>query len=271
MNKNSTILGVIIVVLLIIGALYYAAQTSDVPASDLQTPIDSTGTVPGTNGTNANTPQPPANQPVTRNPAKPAVTTGQTAFPTDTAVTITGGVVPNGALTTYWFEYGTTAAASSKTTSQTLGGGYVLIPAPAHISGLRTNTKYYYQLVAENQFGKLTGAQYTFQTTQGTPARNGSIPTVRTTAANGITRSEANLTGTIDPNNDSTLYWFEYGKTSNLGDATIPVSVGAGTVAKVVSGTVPGLDSNTTYYYRINAQNDFGTVNGRTLTFKTSK
>ena len=281
MNNNSTILGVIIVVLLVIGGVYYA--THNAPSQNDQKIVDvdkdgvsdnDTTATPAdtTNGNTTNTPQPVTpDQPITKNPTKPLATTGPTAFPTDTEVTITGGVTPNGAVTNYWFEYGTGSNMGNKTSLQTLGSGYVLIPSPAKIIGLKPSTKYYYQLVAENQFGKVSGSQYSFQTTQGTPARNGSTPTVRTTAAKGITASGANLNGTIDPNNDTTLYWFEYGKTSKLGDATVPVSVGAGTVAKLVSSTVSGLDSNTTYYFRINAQNDFGTVNGKTLTLKTSR
>lgn len=276
MNRTSTAIAVIIVVLILIGGIYYAQNNKMSDDALIPGSTDSTGVVAGnssngTAGTVANTPQPVVNRPASKDPSKPEVVTGQKAFPSDTGVTITGGVIPNGAPTTYWFEYGTSPSAGSKTNIQTIGGGYVLIPAPANIAGLKSNTKYYYQLVAENQFGKVSGEQYTFQTTLGTPARNGSVPTVTTRSANGITDSEANLTGTIDPNSDATSYWFEYGKTRDLGDATVPVSVGAGTVAKPVSSTVIGLDNNTTYYYRINAQNDFGTANGKVMTFKTTR
>lgn len=268
-NKSSTILGAVIIILLfLVGIFYFSNRT---PATtDPNLPDLTNGTPQNTSDNPTNNPQTPeSNQPITRDPNAPIAVTGITAFPTDTTVTITGGAIPNGVATNYWFEYGTTVSVSSKTPAQSIGTGYTQIPTPITISGLRSETKYYYQLVAQNQLGKVTGIQYSFQTTKGTVARVGSIPTVRTTSANGISNTQANLNGAVDPNKDTTMYWFEYGKTNDLGETTAIASVGSGTASKPVSVTASNLDSGTTYYYRINAQNDFGTVNGKILTFKT--
>lgn len=97
----------------------------------------------------------------------------------------------------------------------------------------------------------------------------GSIPTTRTMIANGITRTTANVNGEVTPNQASTSFWFEYGQSQNLGDATAFESVGGGTAKSPVSMSLSNLNPATIYYFRINAQNQFGTVNGTILSFKT--
>jgi phosphodiesterase/alkaline phosphatase D-like protein len=84
-----------------------------------------------------------------------------------------------------------------------------------------------------------------------------------------VSRTTANLNGEVTPNKVGTVYWFEYGKTANLGNTTSFVSVGEGSTKIPTSVSVSNLDADTTYYFRINAQNQFGTVNGSILNFKT--
>lgn len=286
MNKTATIVGIIIVLILAVGGIVYLNQSASTPDVTVgtnttdQTGAGNTNTNTNTAGNAANgTPSNPSDSSqttvvtttTTQVPGKPTSTTGPKAFPTATTVTVTGGVVPNGAFTNYWFEYGTSASVTSKTATQNIGSGYALIATPAYIVGLKANTTYYYQLVAENSNGKVVGTQYTFKTTQNTPSPVGSIPAVKTLAANGVSNTSANLNANIDPNRDSTQYWFEYGTTKNLGSTSALASVGAGDVAKLVSLGLTDLATSTTYYFRINAQNQFGTVNGATLSFKTSK
>lgn len=286
MNKTGTIIGIIVVLIIAVGGIVYLNQNTSSPdvATNTNTPDQSpsVNTNTSTSGNDANnTPSNPnpSDSPqttvvtttTTQVPGKPTSTTGPKAFPTATTVTITGGVIPNGAYTNYWFEYGTSASVTSKTVTQNIGSGYSLIATPAYITGLKANTTYYYQLVAENSNGKVVGTQYTFKTTQNTPSPVGSIPAVKTLAANGVSKTSANLNANIDPNRDSTQYWFEYGTTKNLGITSALASVGAGDVVKLVSLGLTDLATSTTYYYRINAQNQFGTVNGAILSFKTSR
>ena len=200
----------------------------------------------------------------------PSATTNSGVAASDSTAVVNGRVTPNGALTTYWYEYGTTANLGSKTANQSVGSGYASTPAPGYIIGLLKSTTYYFRLVAENQYGRVSGSQYTFRTTVGNPPPVGSAPSVKTLAASGITRTTINLNGEVTPNKATTQYWFEYGKTANLGVATALVAVGDGSTKVPTSASITNLDPATTYYFRLNAQNQFGTVNGAILTFKTA-
>jgi phosphodiesterase/alkaline phosphatase D-like protein len=182
---------------------------------------------------------------------------------------VTGSITPNGAFTSYWYEYGISAEFGSKTSSQTLGSGYVAIAAPAYITGLTKDTKYYFRLVGENQYGRVNGATATFQTTVGTPAPTGSAPTTKTLAAMSVSRTTANLNGEVTPNKAETQYWFEFGKTTDLGNTSAFQSAGSGSAKVPVAISISNLEGATTYYFRLNAQNQFGTVNGAIMNFKT--
>jgi hypothetical protein len=202
-------------------------------------------------------------------PSAPIAVTNTTANPGEVFAIVTGTVNPDGALTSYWYEFGISATLGNKTASQTVGSGFVATPAPAYITGLAKDTTYFFRLVAKNQLGTVAGNQYTFQTTHGVTTPVGSIPTIRTTLVSGITNNSGDVSGEVTPNQASTQYWFEYGKTGTLGNTTALVSVGDGGASVPASALVSNLSSGTLYYYRINAQNQFGTVNGSILTFKT--
>ena len=195
--------------------------------------------------------------------------TNLSASPSATTVVIGGTVNPKGAFTSYWYEYGKTSDLGTKTSNQTMGSGFVSIQAPAYITDLSKNTTYYFRLVAENQYGKVAGNQYVFQTTESTPAPVGNAPTTKTISANNISSTTANINGEVTPNKTETQYWFEYGKTPQLGGTSAFSSAGNGTVKSSVSISLSDLESKTTYYFRLNAQNQFGTINGSILNFKT--
>ncbi|MES3004576.1 MAG: hypothetical protein V4690_00515 [Patescibacteria group bacterium] len=77
------------------------------------------------------------------------------------------------------------------------------------------------------------------------------------------------MNGEVTPNRVTTQYWFEYGKTTSLGNISAFSSAGDGTARVPVSVSLANLESGTTYYFRLNAQNQYGTVNGTILNFKT--
>ncbi len=253
MKSSTAIIGGVLAIVIIGGLIYYISQNSGLPSGT------ATSTIPG-GGTGTN-PGPTAGVPV-------AATSK--AVPSDTTVVLSGTVTPKGALTTYWYEYGTSQNLGSVTKTQAVGSGFVAIPAPGYITGLVKETTYYFRLVAENQYGKTMGTIMSFTTTVGTPAPVGSAPVIKTLAAAGISVSSANLNGEVTPNKASTQYWFEYGTTGNLGNVTSFSAVGDGSAKVPASAALANLSAGTTYYYRINAQNQFGTVNGAILTFKTS-
>ena len=243
--------------LLLVGGLFLYTQNNTGTGSPTATSTP-TGTVDDTGGT-----------PAPRQAGAPSATTNPSVISTDTTAVVVGGVVSNGAFTDYWFEYGTPAL-GSKTQGQHIGSGYSELPAPAYITGLGKDTIYSFRLVAQNQYGKATGATYTFRTTVGTPAPVGSTPTAKTLSATGIARTAANLNGEVTPNKVSTQFWFEYGETQNLGLVSTLQQAGSGSVKVPESLALSNLAPATTYYFRLNAQNSFGTTNGSILSFKTA-
>jgi streptogramin lyase len=101
--------------------------------------------------------------------------------------------------------------------------------------------------------------------TEGAPAR------VQTGRAASLGRTEAKLTGWVNPEGEATTYQFEYGTSTSFGQKvpTSGVSVGSGTTAVAVSQALSGLPGGTTYYYRVVATTGKGTINGETRHFTT--
>jgi hypothetical protein len=93
----------------------------------------------------------------------PTATTGMAAVTSNGA--LVGGVVnPNGFVASYHFDYGTTSAYGSSTTSASAGAGTTDVPVAAAIGGLAPSTVYHYRLVASGAGGTVTGADAMFTT-----------------------------------------------------------------------------------------------------------
>jgi streptogramin lyase len=80
-------------------------------------------------------------------------------------------------------------------------------------------------------------------------------PYAVTGMATGIGKTEATLTGTVNPNGVETKYYFEYGTTTSYGTKTAEVSDGSGTSNVEVSKSITGLTAGTRYDFRIVATN----------------
>lgn len=257
MDKDFVI-GLVIVLLVIVGGglIYSTTRNTDISPNATSTPQ----VVQNNNNTNGNAlPQ----------ATVPLVVTISSVSPSATTAIVSGSVNPKGAFTSYWYEYGKTSGLGIKTSNQTMGSGFVSIQAPAYITSLSKSTTYYFRLVAENQYGKVAGNQYTFETTEGTPPPVGNAPTTKTISANNISSTTANINGEVTPNKSETQYWFEYGQTPQLGNTSAFSSAGNGQTKSSVSISLSDLESKTAYYFRLNAQNQFGTINGSILNFKT--
>ena len=95
-------------------------------------------------------------------------------------------------------------------------------------------------------------------------------PTVLTGSATNVTATSATLTGTVNANGLSTTAWFEYGTVKGTyGNKTTSQTV-TGSNDTTVSITITGLTAETTYYYRIAAQNNSGTSHGEEMSFQYS-
>jgi phosphodiesterase/alkaline phosphatase D-like protein len=257
MARNGTaIASVIIGILILAGIGYFVAIRPGPSTTPTSTP---TSTPPVT------TPPP------TSQAGAPVVNTNQDSTVSNSTAILSGTVNPRGAQTTYWFEYGTSSSltGSSQTKNQTIGSGFTTIDTPGVITGLAANTKYYFRVVARNSFRTTQGAIHSFTTTNTPPPQLGAAPTARTTAASSVNRATAILNGRINPNGAQTTYWFEYGASSGLGTVTALQSGGSGSANLDVTISLANLQPQTKYYFRINAQNQFGTVNGEILSFTT--
>jgi hypothetical protein len=102
--------------------------------------------------------------PAAASAAAPLVTTGGAAQVTISSATLTGTVNPRGLSTSYYFQYGTTTAYGSRTASTAAGKGGAGVAAAAQISGLGSNTRYHYRLIAHNSDGTTAGNDRTFKT-----------------------------------------------------------------------------------------------------------
>jgi len=96
-------------------------------------------------------------------------------------------------------------------------------------------------------------------------------PVVATGNATSIKPTSATVNGTVNPEGQSTTYYFEYGTTTSYGSRTSMAGAGSGTAAMKVSTSIEPLSPNTTYHYRVVATNASGTTLGADVSFKTPK
>lgn len=191
----------------------------------------------------------------------PTATTGSGSNMAQSSATVSGTVNPNGIDTHYYFQYGTTTAYGGTTPSTDAGAGTAPVTATANITGLKSSTTYHYRLVAVSSGGTTNGADATFTTTT-PPAVTAGNPT-------NIKRSSAGLNGTVNPEGQSTTYYYRYGTTTAYGLQTGPSSAGSGKTPVAVHVTIHGLSSSATYHYQLVATNAGGTSYGPDQTVTT--
>jgi plastocyanin len=98
----------------------------------------------------------------------PTATTGQATEVGETSAKLGGTVNPQGQLTKYFFNYGTTTGYGQKSAEISAGSGIGNVTASQQLSGLSPGTTYHFQLVAINSGGTTPGLDQTF-TTASTP------------------------------------------------------------------------------------------------------
>jgi len=95
-------------------------------------------------------------------------------------------------------------------------------------------------------------------------------PVVSTGSASAVSETEATLNGTVNPSEQATDYFFEYGQTTTYGQKTAEAPAGSGASSVPESATVSGLSPTTTYHFRLVAKNPTGTSHGIDRIFKTT-
>ena len=96
-------------------------------------------------------------------------------------------------------------------------------------------------------------------------------PAATTGAAANVTFQSARVNGKVDPNNEATNYYFQYGTTVALGTQTAQIPAGGGPNPVNISVDLGGLAPTTRYHYRLVAVNGSGTTLGKRRTFTTRR
>ena len=95
-------------------------------------------------------------------------------------------------------------------------------------------------------------------------------PPAATTGVASPREDSATLAGSVDPANEDTTYWFEYGTTTSYGSRTSNQHLSASSGVTDVTAEVSGLTPNTTYHFRLHASNADGEgAPGADATFTT--
>jgi hypothetical protein len=191
----------------------------------------------------------------------PVPVTGGASSITSTSALLNGTVNPNGRLTTWYFEYGTSTSYGTKTPAKSAGAGTSATAVSTPVAGLRTGRVYHFRLVATSDAGTNRGGDQTF-----VPS---AVPAVVTKPASSLRDTTAQLNGTVNPNGLATSTFFEYGTSASYGTKTAVKSAGSGTSARSTSTGIAGLAGATTYHYRLVATSAAGTTAGADLTFTT--
>ena len=205
--------------------------------------------------------------------AAPTATTGAASAVSNSGATLSGTVNPAGQATTYAFEYGTTSNYTEQAAVQSAGSGAGAAPVSTEVKGLLPGTTYHFRLLATNPGGTSAGVDASF-TTSGIAPPAGTTLKTTTGPPSAVEVGGAKLTGTIDPAGaragETVSYYFQVGPTQPYALQTVPQTLTAGTSPISVSATVPGLESLSTYHYRLVASNESGQSSvGADHTFST--
>ncbi len=177
---------------------------------------------------------------------------------TATTVKIKGSLQPRSDTVTYHFEYGTTPAFGSSSSTYKYTNMVEGI-----LTGLQSQTKYYLRLVATNKNGS------TFFT--GEPFTTISLaPLVKIKDAVDVTETTATLRGEINPNSLPTSFYFEYGPTPALGLVTPSYPMPDTTEYLNISAPATNLQPRQTYYHRLVATNGFASYTTGSVSFFTA-
>jgi nucleoside diphosphate kinase len=197
----------------------------------------------------------------------PIATTGVASGKTASAGIVKGTVNPQGSAGQVYLNWGTNSSALNNS----VGVGYVTPnsttqPFTAEISGLASNTTFYYQtqFYDSDNGTSVYGSIAKFTTLR---------PVATTTSALSVTATSANLSGTVNPEGSPGSVYFNWGSSpGNLYNQVLAGNVTPGSAAESFNGWIGSLASSSTYYYQIifyNSDNGMYT-SGAILAFTTS-
>ncbi len=178
----------------------------------------------------------------------------------------------NGSNTVAWFEYGTSDSLGQQTEDWGVSITAYQVDFQKKITGLMPDTIYYFRAAARNDYGTTYGNTYVFKTTETANGLTFSQPTVLTSPAMLIKDNSALLNGSAVANNAQTSVWFEWSEDPNMNigvNRNPSQSIGAGSTEVYAAYSLVNLTVNKTYYFRLIAQNSYGTTKGNINKFTT--
>jgi hypothetical protein len=133
-------------------------------------------------------------------------------------------------------------------------------PIDTHISGLTTEKTYLVRIVIKSNNGVNRSVPIR--------VRPVGVLSVETGPATGVTRTSAQLNGSLDPDGIATTYWFRYGIDTQYRQQTPHAAVPNGTgVVPVAPVEIGNLQSGRRYHFQLVAENELGTTFGPDETF----
>jgi hypothetical protein len=196
--------------------------------------------------------------------SSPTVATDRATHVTNNSADLQATINPNGNSTGYTFDYGLTTAYGLTTTSHSAGSRTKPKVVGVTVRGLEPGTVYHYRVAALNRSGGAYGSDRTFKTTGPPPAA------VVTGPATSILKTQATITGSVNPEGAATTWVVQYGTTPGYGLQSSPQKLAAVKTALGVAVTIPGLSPATLFHYRIVAYHGSNVVStGSDATFFT--
>lgn len=177
----------------------------------------------------------------------------------ESSLTVGATVDPRGLPTTFRFQYGTTTAYGSDTSTGDAGAGTIPVPVTATVTGLTPGTTYNFRVVATNAAGTTVGSNQVATTT-------GPVPTARTTEATVTGARSALLKGVVGTRGVAGTAHFAWGTSARALSSRTPALKVAGdrvTVRAALSDLTP----NRRYHYRVVVESPGGRAEGRVMTF----
>jgi hypothetical protein len=193
-----------------------------------------------------------------------AFTSGAEPHASGVGATLNAWINPNGQETTYQFEYGTkpgTYTTKVPAVPQPVGSGVIIKPVSYTATGLAPGTKYFYRAAATNASGKVNGNEMSFWSSK--------VPGVSIQPASDVRRFKATLSGTVEPHELATKYYFEYGLTTSYGGKTAIKEISGESISVPVAQIVYLGIAKKLFHYRLVAENSAGKVTSGDGTFTT--
>jgi len=182
----------------------------------------------------------------------PTATTSIASLVTVSSATLSGSVNPNGASTTAYFKWGTTAnlATFNSTSAQSIGSGLTDQTVTASLTNLTSNTQYYFRFVAQNSAGSQEGSIASFTTLVAPP---------------GAVLLSTPLAGSTNQLITPTLSWqalagaTRYHLLVSTNSGFLPPLLLEDSTLALTSRQIGPLPFNTIYYWKVSASNGGGT------------